>query len=101
MSGKNSQFSVGESRGLIFTKGIVGKIFDLRKNGENGTVKNGPILSHFPGPHPATAHIPCAMLAISPSPPPFHPISPHFPHFSISPFFPFPPFFQTPKILAW
>ena len=44
--------SVGEWQvsELIFTKGIVGKIFDLRENGGNGTVKNArfiPFSSHF------------------------------------------------------
>ena len=61
-------FSVGECGELISTVGIVEKIFDLRKNGGNGAVKNGyfvsvfshfspillPCLSHFPQPHPAT-----------------------------------------------
>ena len=60
----------------------MGKIFDLRRNGEVGTVKNGvsshfsPIfsLNHIP-PQPSTTHM-CAMPAISPSPPPIFPIFP-------------------------
>ena len=74
MSGKKkSHFSVGECGELIFTKGTV-KIFDLRENGNDGTVKNGflshfwPIfLNHIP-PQPSITHIPCTMLA---TPPPF------------------------------
>ena len=77
----------------------MGKIFDLRQNGKNGTVKNGyfvPFSSHFPHlctiflkhipPQPSTTHVPCPLL---PPPPQFPPISPDFPQF--------PPFFQTPK----
>ena len=117
MRGKNSHFSVGECGELIFTKGIVGKIFDLRKDGETETVKMGiflpflPFLSHFCPiflnnilRQPSTAHIPCAMPAISPSPPPsishhppppFFSIPPRFPH--VSPFSSFSPFYKTPK----
>ena len=47
---------------LGFTKGTVGRIFELRENGANGTVNNGyfvPFLYHFPQPHPAaTLHNP-------------------------------------------
>ena len=107
MSGQNCHFSVGECGGLGFKKGTVRKIFDLRTNGESGTVKNGyfvpfspiflPFLSHFCSqpiflnhipPQPSTTHIPCAMPAIFLLPP----ISPIFPIFPILPDF---------KILVW
>ena len=65
---------------FFLPKGTVGRIFDLRKNRENGTAKMGtlshvsPILvpfpSHFPPivrnhipPQPSTTHIPCALRA--------------------------------------
>ena len=41
MEGKNSHFFVSECGELIFTKKDVGRIFDLRKNGRNGTVTIG------------------------------------------------------------
>ena len=47
VSGNHSHFSVGGCGELIFAKGTVGKIVDLRKNGENGTVKNGYFVPIF------------------------------------------------------
>ena len=41
MRGKQAHFAVGECGELIFTKGTVGKVFDLRENGANGTLKMG------------------------------------------------------------
>ena len=101
---------------LIFTKGTVGKIFDLRKNGEKGTVKNGfrSIFSYFlplpfspnfvplssttsrHNPPQPTSHVLCPLF---PHFPPFPSIFLHFPPFPpISPIFlPLIPFSQTPK----
>ena len=77
---------------LIFTKGTMGKIFDLWENVKRGTVKNGyfvpfsPILVPFPS--TTSRHTPCAMPAIS-HPHPIAPYSPPFPSIPpISPYFP-------------
>ena len=78
----------------------MGKIFDVRKKGGNGTLKNGffipffyPFLSHFPLPHPArplhNSH-PVCCARYFPMPPPL------FPTFRLL-FSHVFPFFQTPK----
>ena len=103
-----SHFSVGECGELFFTKGTMGKIFDLWENRGNGAMKNGyfvPFFSDFPpivvsflsyfvsfssttfsrNPPQPTSRVPCSLF--SHTPPPFSPNVP-----------PFPPFFlQTPK----
>ena len=106
MGGKKSHYPVGECGELNSTKGTVGKIFYLRKIGENGTVYLVQFFSisvpfssttsrHNP-PQP-TSRMLCPLFPHRP-PPPFPPIPPLFsisPH--VSPFSPFPPFFQAPK----
>ena len=102
--------NVGECGELIVTKGTVGKIFDLRKNGENGTVKNGvfrPIFSNFspivvPFYSTTSRHKPPQPASRVLYFPIFPPVFPHFPSvFSIfphvPPFSPFSAVFQTPK----
>ena len=86
MSGKKSHFSVAECVELIFAKAVVGRIFDLRENGGNGTVISLPTSRHNP-PQPRS-HVLCALL------PYFSPISPHFAHFThFTPFFSLLPLF--------
>ena len=105
MSGKNSHFSVGECGELMFTKGIVGKSFDLRKNGENGTVKNQYFVPFLPQ-KPPPPFVPFPSTASRHNPP--QPTSrvlcllcPHFP--PISPhILPFPPIFPIfPDSKSW
>ena len=93
VSGKTSHYSVGECGELILDEGTGGKIFDIRKNGGNGTVKNryfvpfycnflplAPIFTHFlPFPPPFPSHPPPIFHPFSPI---FHPFPPVFTHFS-------------------
>ena len=107
-SGKQPHFSVGECSELIFTEKTVRTIFDLRKNGGNGTLKNGylfPFSSYFSATssttfrHNPPQHILCTMPAIPPPfQPPFFSINPH-----VAPFSPLSPFFEAPKswFVSW
>ena len=55
---------VGECRELIFTKGNVGKIFDLRKHGGNRTVNNGYFIPLSPQPQlPANNQTPLGITS--------------------------------------
>ena len=82
-----------------WTEGIVGKIFDVRKSGANGTMKNGfsvPFWSHFfPSSFDPPQHTSRVLCLFPPHFPPFPSTSPRFPHFH--------PFSQPPNpgLVSW